>query len=109
MPPIVVVIGLSLAGTAAKDATINSAIGHYDLRLLGMIINKRNLEVWQTKPVCMRNWGKIHNTYDLRFFAVAMLTMAITVIFNMYFKGFLGLIPIIKAIIGTTNEKLDPI
>ncbi len=32
--PIVVVIGLSLAGTAAKDATINSATGHYDLRFL---------------------------------------------------------------------------
>lgn len=64
--PIVVVIGLSLAGTAAKDATINSAIGHY----------------------------------DLRFFAVAMLTMAITVIFNMYFKGFLGLIPILMGIVA---------
>ncbi|MBM6811581.1 solute carrier family 23 protein [Limosilactobacillus reuteri] len=64
--PIVVVIGLSLAGTAAKDATINSATGHY----------------------------------DLRFFAVAMLTMAITVIFNMYFKGFLGLIPILMGIVA---------
>ena len=64
--PIVVVIGLSLAGTAAKDATINSVTGHY----------------------------------DLRFFAVAMLTMAITVIFNMYFKGFLGLIPILMGIVA---------
>lgn len=64
--PIVVVIGLSLAGTAAKDATINSATGHY----------------------------------DLRFFTVAMLTMAITVAFNMYFKGFLGLIPILMGIVA---------
>ena len=47
--PIVVVIGLSLASTAAKDATINTATGHY----------------------------------DLKFFAVAMLTMIITIAFNM--------------------------
>lgn len=64
--PIVVVIGLSLAGTAAKDATINAATGHY----------------------------------DLRFFAVAMLTMMVTVAFNMYFKGFLGLIPILMGIVA---------
>lgn len=64
--PIVVVIGLSLAGTAAKDATINATTGHY----------------------------------DLRFFAVAMLTMVVTVAFNMYFKGFLGLIPILMGIVA---------
>lgn len=63
--PIVVVIGLSLAGTAAKDATINSVTGHY----------------------------------DLKFFAVAMLTMILTIAFNMYFKGFLGLIPILMGIV----------
>lgn len=63
--PIVVVIGLSLAGTAAKDATINSVTGHY----------------------------------DLKFFAVAMLTMILTIAFNMYFKGFLGLIPILLGIV----------
>ncbi|MGN1279338.1 MAG: solute carrier family 23 protein [Limosilactobacillus sp.] len=63
--PIVVVIGLSLAGTAAKDATINSVTGHY----------------------------------DLKFFAVAMLTMLLTIAFNMYFKGFLGLIPILMGIV----------
>ncbi|HJA27355.1 MAG TPA: NCS2 family nucleobase:cation symporter [Candidatus Limosilactobacillus intestinigallinarum] len=63
--PIVVVIGLSLASTAAKDATINTVTGHY----------------------------------DLKFFAVAMLTMIITIAFNMYFKGFLGLIPILMGIV----------
>ena len=63
--PIVVVIGLSLAGTAAKDATINSVTGHF----------------------------------DLKFFAVAMLTMILTIAFNMYFKGFLGLIPILMGIV----------
>lgn len=63
--PVVVVIGLSLASTAAKDATINSATGKY----------------------------------DLKFFAVAMITMLLTIAFNMYFKGFIGLIPILMGIV----------
>lgn len=63
--PVVVVIGLSLASTAAKDATINSATGKY----------------------------------DLKFFAVAMITMILTIAFNMYFKGFMGLIPILMGIV----------
>lgn len=56
--PIVMVIGLSLASTAAKDATLNGT------------------------------------HYDLRYFAVAMLTLLVTIAFNMFCKGFLGLIPI---------------
>lgn len=63
--PVVVVIGLSLASTAAKDATINAATGKY----------------------------------DLKFFAVAMITMLMTIAFNMYFKGFMGLIPILMGIV----------
>jgi uracil permease len=62
--PIVMVIGLSLAATAAKDATMNGS------------------------------------TYDLRYFIVAMLTLLITITFNMFFKGFLGLIPILLGIVG---------
>ena len=62
--PIIMVIGLSLAGTAAKDATINTA-GHY----------------------------------DLRYFLVALLTLMITIFFNMYLKGFMGLIPILLGIV----------
>ncbi|MGY0271574.1 uracil-xanthine permease family protein [Limosilactobacillus fermentum] len=62
--PIVMVIGLSLAATAAKDATINGS------------------------------------TYDIKYFIVAMLTLLITIIFNMFFKGFLGLIPILLGIVG---------
>ncbi|MFD1421965.1 uracil-xanthine permease family protein [Lactiplantibacillus songbeiensis] len=61
--PIVMVIGLSLAGTAAKDATMNG------------------------------------NNYDLRFFAVAMLTMILTVIFNMYLRGFMSLVPILLGLV----------
>lgn len=62
--PIVMVIGLSLAGTAAKDATMNGT------------------------------------HYDLKYFVVALLTLLLTIIFNMYFKGFLGLIPILLGIIS---------
>ncbi|QLL78725.1 uracil permease [Ligilactobacillus saerimneri] len=62
--PIVMVIGLSLAATAAKDATMNG------------------------------------NNYDLRFFAVAMITLLVTVGFNMFLKGFLSLIPILLGIIA---------
>lgn len=62
--PIVMVIGLSLAGTAATDATMNNS------------------------------------KYDLRYFAVAMLTLLVTIIFNMYFKGFWGLIPILLGIVS---------
>ena len=60
--PIVMVIGLSLASTAAKDATMNGT------------------------------------HYDLRYFAVAMLTLLVTIAFNMFCKGFLGLIPILLGI-----------
>ena len=62
--PIVMVIGLSLAATAAKDATMNGS------------------------------------TYDIKYFIMAMLTLLITIIFNMFFKGFLGLIPILLGIVG---------
>lgn len=62
--PIVMVIGLSLAGTAAKDATINAA-----------------------------------GNYDLKFFTVAIVTLLITIFFNMYLRGFLGLIPILLGIV----------
>ena len=61
--PIVMVIGLSLASTAAKDATLNGT------------------------------------HYDLRYFAVAMLTLLVTIAFNMFCKSFLGLIPILLGIV----------
>lgn len=61
--PIVMVIGLSLASTAAKNATMNGT------------------------------------HYDLRYFAVAMLTLLVTIAFNMFCKGFLGLIPILLGIV----------
>ncbi len=62
--PIVMVIGLSLAGTAAKDATLNSA-----------------------------------GNYEIKYFAVALITLLVTIFFNMYLRGFLGLIPILLGIV----------
>lgn len=61
--PIVMVIGLSLAGTAAKDATMNGS------------------------------------AYSLRYFIVAMLTMLLTIVFNMYLRGFMSLVPILLGIV----------
>ncbi len=66
--PIVMVIGLSLAGTAATDATMRA--------------------VSATKSV-----------YDIRYFAVAMLTLAFTIIYNMYLKKFISLLPILLGLI----------
>ncbi|WP_341780073.1 uracil-xanthine permease family protein [Levilactobacillus sp. HBUAS70063] len=69
LPPIVVgpmimVIGLSLAGSAAQKATVDS-----------------------------------NGTYHWQFFLVAMVTLLLTVAFNLYLKGFLGLIPILLGIV----------
>ncbi|MHA8137741.1 uracil-xanthine permease family protein [Lactobacillaceae bacterium Scapto_B20] len=61
--PIIMVIGLSLAGSAAKDAMMNN------------------------------------NQYDIKYFGIALLTMFLAIFFNMYLKGFLGLIPILLAIV----------
>lgn len=66
--PIVMVIGLSLAGTAATDAT-------------------------------MRTISATKSVYDLRYFAVAMLTLAFTIIYNMYLKKFISLLPILLGLI----------
>ena len=54
--PIIIVIGLSLATTAARDALLHN------------------------------------NHSDLKYFAVALFTLVITLIFNMYLQGFLSAI-----------------
>ncbi|WP_434735160.1 uracil-xanthine permease family protein [Companilactobacillus sp.] len=61
--PIVIVIGLSVAGSAANNAMMN---------------------------------GK---HYDLKYFGIAMATMLLTVLFNMYLKGFWSNIAILLGII----------
>ncbi|WP_225047224.1 uracil-xanthine permease family protein [Lacticaseibacillus kribbianus] len=66
--PIVMVIGLSLAGTAATDAT-------------------------------MRTISATKSVYDLRYFAVAIITLAATIIYNMYLKKFISLLPILLGLV----------
>ncbi len=61
--PIVMVIGLSLAGSAAQDAMMKN--GHY----------------------------------SLLYFSIALATLFLAIIFNMLFKGFIGLIPVLLAIV----------
>ncbi|QEA31464.1 solute carrier family 23 protein [Secundilactobacillus malefermentans] len=61
--PVVMVIGLSLAGSAATDAMMKNG------------------------------------TYNLEYFLVAMATLLLAICFNMFFKGFMGLIPVLLAIV----------
>lgn len=61
--PIVIVIGLSLATTAANDAMLNN------------------------------------NNYDLKYFAVAIFTLVITILFNMLLRGFASMIPVLLGIV----------
>ncbi|HEY4400312.1 MAG TPA: solute carrier family 23 protein [Lactobacillaceae bacterium] len=62
--PIVMVIGLSLAGTAASSATT------------------------------------VNGVYDLKVFFVALATLLLTIGFNMFLKGYFGLIPVLLGIVA---------
>ncbi|MCI1986552.1 MAG: NCS2 family nucleobase:cation symporter [Lactobacillus sp.] len=66
--PIVMVIGLSLAGTAATDAT-------------------------------MRTLSNGTSVYDIKYFVVALVTLAATIAYNMYLKKFISLLPILLGLI----------
>ncbi len=61
--PIVMVIGLSMATTAANDAMFKAS------------------------------------HYDLTYFGIAMFTLFMTVVFNMFLKGFPGVIPVLLGIV----------
>lgn len=61
--PIIIVIGLSLATTAANDAMLNQ------------------------------------NHYDLTYFGVAIFTLVMTIVFNMFLRGFSSMIPVLLGII----------
>ncbi|APB31304.1 solute carrier family 23 protein [Vagococcus teuberi] len=66
--PVVMVIGLGLAGNAANQAMY--AVG-----------------------------AKGEQVYSVKYIAVALITMSLTIFFNMYLKGFMGLIPILLGIV----------
>lgn len=61
--PVVMVIGLGLAGNAATNAMYNNDV------------------------------------YDFKYVMVALITLGLTIFFNMFFSGFLGLIPILLGIV----------
>ncbi|MBP2100031.1 solute carrier family 23 protein [Enterococcus rivorum] len=41
-----------------------------------------------------------HTVYDFKYIAVALITLGLTIFYNMFFKGFLGLIPILLGIVS---------
>ncbi|EGO9122289.1 uracil permease [Enterococcus faecalis] len=41
-----------------------------------------------------------NNVYDFKYIAVALITLSLTIFYNMFFKGFLGLIPILLGIVS---------
>lgn len=41
-----------------------------------------------------------NDEYDFKFIAVALITLGLTIVYNMFFKGFLGLIPILLGIVS---------
>ncbi len=41
-----------------------------------------------------------NNVYDFKYIAVASITLGLTIFYNMFFKGFLGLIPILLGIVS---------
>ncbi|HAP5650612.1 TPA: uracil permease [Enterococcus faecalis] len=41
-----------------------------------------------------------NNVYDFKYIALALITLGLTIFYNMFFKGFLGLIPILLGIVS---------
>ena len=46
----------------------------------------------------------LNGKYDIRVFAVAMITLGLTIVFNMFLKGFLGLIQSCSESLGDTSS-----
>lgn len=46
------------------------------------------------------NNAMYNNVYDFKYIAVALITLGLTIFYNMFFKGFLGLIPILLGIVS---------
>lgn len=59
---------------------------------LGLAANAANQAMYQQLP-------SGEQLYNVKYIAVALLTLVLTIIFNMYLKGFLGLIPILLGIV----------
>ncbi|MGX7013896.1 uracil permease [Vagococcus silagei] len=59
---------------------------------LGLAANTANQAMYET----LKNGEQL---YNVKYIIVALITLAVTIIFNMYLKGFLGLIPILLGIV----------
>ncbi|MGO2083774.1 solute carrier family 23 protein [Vagococcus sp.] len=59
---------------------------------LGLAANAANQAMFET----LANGQEL---YNVKYIAVALITLALTIFFNMYLKGFLGLIPILLGIV----------
>lgn len=59
---------------------------------LGLAANAANQAMYET----LKSGEQL---YNVKYIIVALITLAVTIIFNMYLKGFLGLIPILLGIV----------
>ncbi|MGO3731632.1 MAG: solute carrier family 23 protein [Vagococcus sp.] len=59
---------------------------------LGLAANAANQAMFQTVSG--------NEIYSVKYIAVALITLVLTIIFNMYLKGFMGLIPILLGIVS---------
>ncbi len=59
---------------------------------LGLAANAANQAMFE-------NLGTPEQIYNVKYIAVALITLILTIIFNMYLKGFMGLIPILLGIV----------
>lgn len=92
---IVIVIGLALAGTAVDMASTTTV----------EVEKPATVEEFNALPGTVEGIDEAANTvtlkqYSLKNFSVALGTLAIAIIANIFFRGFLGLIPILIGIVG---------
>ena len=60
---------------------------------LGLAANAASQAMYETI-------GSGEQVYNVKYIAVALLTLILTIVFNMYLKGFMGLIPILLGIVS---------
>lgn len=92
---IVIVIGLALATTAVDMASTTQIV----------VEKPDTVEEFHALPGSVENIDEANNTvtlkqYSLKHFGVALATLAIAIVASIFFRGFLGLIPILIGIAG---------
>lgn len=92
---IVIVIGLALAGTAVDMASTTQTV----------VEKPDTVEAFHALPGSVESIDEANGTvtlkqYSLKHFTVALATLAIAIIASIFFRGFLGIIPILIGIVG---------